>query len=68
MIESAVPQGDDFPRAFESAFARLQVLIEEACSTQLEWQVAQRVDQGKERELPVIAGEHVSTCPRQQSI
>jgi hypothetical protein len=36
MSESAALQ-DDFPKAFESAFAGLQILIEEACAAQREW-------------------------------
>lgn len=36
MLES-LPQDDDFPRAFEAAFGRLQIVVEEAYVSQLEW-------------------------------
>jgi hypothetical protein len=36
MIESAARQ-DDFPHSFEAAFARFQILIEEACMAQPSW-------------------------------
>jgi hypothetical protein len=39
---------DDFAAAFESAFARLQVLLEEACAAQAQWpaKVAAAIDAG----------------------
>ncbi len=45
MTEPATSQ-DDFARGFETAFARLQVLIERACATQSEWsgKVAAAID------------------------
>ena len=48
MLESS--SNDDFPRAFEAAFARLQVVVEEAYVAQAEWpdQVAAAIRAGFE--------------------
>lgn len=39
MAEIAHPP-EEFPRAFEAAFARLQVRVEEACAANVEWPAA----------------------------